>query len=275
MKFTSNKAYRSAGIFLAALLICMGAATAQDKLPAGVAAMVNGVAIPQSAVEQNVKTNLDQGKKDTPELRRIIKEELINREVVSQEGAKRGLDKTPDAETQFALYRKIYLVEALLNEYVKKHPVTDADVKADYDRQMVSLGDPSTIQQYKLSHIVLPTEAEARAVLTRAQKGESFDKLARENSINPSMENGGSLGWVLPSQLIPAISNVMVNLAKGAVGAAPIETPVGWQIIKVEDKRPFKAPSLEEVKGQIREALLQQRRLEYVKELVASAQIIQ
>jgi peptidyl-prolyl cis-trans isomerase C len=275
MKFAKGDSYRRAALLIVVLLAWSVSLNAQDKLPSGVAAIVNGVAIPESAVEQNVKTNLDQGKKDTTELRRIIKEELINREILAQEATKRGLDKTPDAQIQFALYRKIYLVEALLNDYLKRHPVSDADLKAEYDRQMASLGDPNSVQQYKLSHIVLASETDARAVLTELRKGESFDKLAREKSINPSKENGGSLGWLLPGQVIPAISNVMVNLNKGGVSAAPIETSVGWQIIKVEDLRPYKAPSLDEVKNQIREALVQQRRLEYVKELVQSAQIIQ
>jgi peptidyl-prolyl cis-trans isomerase C len=273
MIFTRIGVYQRAGLLLVALLTWCASVYAQDKLPSGVAATVNGVEISQSVVEQNVKSNLDQGKKDTPELRQIIKEELINRELLAQEGARQGLDKTPDAQAQFALYRKIYLVEAILNDDLAKHPITDADVKAEYDRQIATLGDPNSVEQYNLSHIVLENEADAKAVLARAHKGESFDKLAREKSINPTKENGGSLGWLLPSQVIPAISNVMVNLSKGGISAAPIETPAGWQIIKVEDKRPFKAPSLDEIKNQIREALIQQKRLDYVKKLAQSAEI--
>ena len=67
----------------------------------------------------------------------------------------------------------------------------------------------------------------------------------------------------------------MVNLAKGALAAAPIQTSAGWNILKLEDTRPFKAPTLDEAKNEIRQMLVQKQRFEYVKKLRENAKVVQ
>jgi len=231
---------------------------------------VNGVAIPNTLLEHNVQVNVARGQRDTPELRQVIKDELITREAFAQEAARLNLDKTSEAQAQWAQLRQTFMVELLLNDYFKKNPITDAKIKTEFDRQIAEMKDQ---QQYKIGLIVLPTEAEAKTVLARLRKGEAFAKLATEKSIDASKNRGGDVGWVLPGQILPAISNVMVNLNTGALSAAPIQTQAGWNIIKVEGKRPFKAPTLNEAKNEIRAALMQQQRAELVNRLRAAAKV--
>jgi peptidyl-prolyl cis-trans isomerase C len=257
---------------VAALLVSCCALSVAQTQPTHSMASVNGVAIPESLLTQNINANIAQGQKDSPELRQVIKEELINREVLAQESARLGLDKTPDAQAQWAQVRQTFLVELLLNDLTKRNPLTDAEVKAEFDRQMATLAGS---EQYKIGLIVLPTEDVAKATLARLRKGENFSKVATEVSIDPSKKDGGSVGWVLPGQILPAIANVMVNLAKGTLVAAPIQTPTGWNIIKVEDKRPFKAPTFDEAKNEIRNMLAQKQRFEYVKKLRDAAKVAQ
>jgi peptidyl-prolyl cis-trans isomerase C len=244
---------------------------AQDKLPVGAVAIVNGAAIPEAWLNQNIKAKVAQGQKDTPELRLAIKDELTNRTLLAQESARLGLDKTPEAQAQLAQIQQAVLMELLLNDYLEKHPLTDADIKAAYDKQIAELVD---MQQYKLSLITLSNEAEASAVLARISKGEAFADLAKTKSTDPSSKDGGSLGWLLPMQVTPVISAVMANIPKGGFSAVPIQTLSGWNIIKVDDKRPFKAPSLEESKDQVRSALIQKQRMEYLKKLRDAARIV-
>ena len=253
----------------AVFLLINGLAYAQPKAGAPMAT-VNGVAIPESLLEQNVRANLAQGQRDTPELRQILREELITREILSQEAAKLGLDKTAEAKTQLAQLRQTLMVELLLNDYAKKNPITDVKIKAEYDRRVEALKNE---QEYKVSLIVTQTEDEAKAILARLNKGESFAKLAEQSSIDPSKARGGEVGWVLPAQILPAISNVLVNLNKGSLAVAPIRTQAGWNIIKLEDKRSYQAPSLNEAKNDIRLALMQQQRGELVKKLRDSAKV--
>lgn len=233
-------------------------------------ATVNGVAIPESLLEQNVRANVAQGQRDTPELRQVLKEELISREILAQEAAKLGLDKTAEAKTQMAQLRQTLLVELLLNDNLKKNPVTDVKIKAEYDRRVEALKNE---EEYKVGLIVTQTEDEAKSILARLNKGEPFDKIATEKSIDPSKTRGGDVGWVLPAQILPAISNVLVNLKKGSVAVAPIRTQAGWNIIKLEDKRAYQPPSLDNAKNDIRQALIQQQRADLVKKLRDAARV--
>jgi len=260
-------------VFVALLLVGLSGslAHAQNK-PAGAVASVNGVAIPQALLDQNVRVNIAQGQRDTPELRQAIQDELVNREVLAQESARLGLDKTADAQAQWAQVRQTFMVEILLNDYARRNPITDGALKAEFDRQIAAMKDE---QQYRVSLIVTATEAEAKAILARLKKGESFSKLASELSIDPSKKNSGEVGWVVAAQILPAISNVMVNLTKGSLSAAPIQTPAGWNIIKLEDKRAFVVPSYELAKNDIRQMLIQKQRFDYVKTLRDKAKVIQ
>lgn len=260
---------------LALGLGCGLPAYAESKLPSGVTATVNGAAVSSSFYEQIVKANIAQGAKDTPEMRQAIKEELIAREVLAQASIRLGLDKTPQAMDQLALIRQNYLVDLLLKEHAEKNPVADAAIQAEYERQVKVLNEMKDLLQYKVSLIALTSEAEAHSVLVSLHKGVSFEKLARGKSIDASKTAGGSLGWLLPDQIVPVISNEMVKLAKGAVVSSPIQTPAGWQVVKLEDKRPYKIPSLEESKNLVRQGLEQQQRVEYVRKLKDEAKITQ
>ena len=268
MKQTRLIATLTLGLLIAAYATCSVGADQG-------AATVNGVVIPSALFEKMVKGNVDKGQKDTPELRKAIKDELISRELVVQDAQKKALDTTSEAQEQFAQIRQNFLIELDIADFLKKNPVTDAELKAEYDRQVVLLGEPGKLQEYQLSQIATKTQAEAKAALARVKKGEAFDKVAREVSINPSKENGGSLGWVLPAQIIPAIGNVIVNLEKSAISAEPIETASGWNVIKVDDKRAYKAPTFDQSKDQLQLPVLQAKKAAFIKKLKDVAKITQ
>ena len=235
------------------------------------AATVNGVAIPNALIERSISLNVQQGKQDTPELRQLIKEEFINREVLAQQAAKLGLDKTPEGQAAFAEMKHNFMVELFLADYDKRHPISDSALKAEYDRQIAAIGDSA--YEYRLSHIVTKTETDARNAMARVKTGEAFSKVAKDASIDPSAKDGGALGWLLPSQIVPAIANVVVNLNEGGMAAAPIQIPGGWQVIRLEEKRQFKAPKYDDVIPQLRAGLLQQQRLEAIKKLREAAKV--
>ena len=168
------------------------------------------------------------------------------------------------------------MIQALLENHFQKNPISDAKLREEYDRQRKLIGEGASANQYRLSQIIVSTETDALDLIRRIQKGELFGKLAQEYSIDQaSKANGGQIGWVLPSQVVPPVANVIVNLNKGAVVNAPIQTQGGWVIVKVDDKRPFKLPSFDEAKPQLRQAIVQQYVAETVKKLRDSAKIIQ
>lgn len=234
-------------------------------------AVVNGQGISQAMLEQNLKLNVVQGQKDTPELRKALTEELVNRLLLVQSAENDGLSKTSDARLSLEQLKENYEAGLALNVYMVKHPVTDADVRAEYDRQVAALGGANS-QQVQLSLMAVKTEIEAKDVIEKVKKGASFEQQAKDRSIAPSKAQGGKIGWVFPAQLPPELGAPLGKMKKGAL-SAPIKVQDAWYVLKVDDKRPFKAPDFAASKDQIRQALLQQRRVELLNQLRQNAKI--
>ena len=239
-------------------------------------ATVNGSAITQGLLNLNIRALTAQGQKDTPELRQAIKEDLINKELIAQEATKLGLSKEIDFPDQITQLKQNLLLQVYLEDHFKRDPITDAKMREEYERQRKLMGEGSSSTQYRLSQILVANETDAIDLIRRIQKGELFGKLAQEYSIDAGTKSqGGSLGWVLPGQVIPAVANAIPNLSKGGITLNPIQTQSGWVILKLDDKRAFKIPSFEESKSQIRQAIVQQYIAETVKNLRANARIVQ
>lgn len=236
-------------------------------------ASVNGAAIPDSQFNQALTQALNQGQKDSPELRNAIKEELINREILAQAATKAGLEKSPEAKQAWAQVRQNFLIDLYLVDYSKKNPVTDAQVKAEYDRDLAQLQQAGVKEQYKVSLITVATQSEADAISAQLKKGVSFEKLVKEKSIDPSKAQGGVVGWLVPTQLSPEVGSAVAKLNKGGI-TNPIQTPSGWNIVKLDDKRPFKAPPFSEVQNQLRQQLLQRQRIELINKLRSEAKVV-
>ncbi len=253
-----------------ALVLCSASWAQTTSTPL---ATVNGKAIDSKTFEQIIKNNVANGLQDNEQLRSAVKEELIVRQVMVQEFSKLGLDKNPDAISGLSYVKENFLIDFLLRHHEQKHPITEEMIKVEYERQLSLIGEPGEAMQYFTRLIVLPTESEARAVIGELKKGADFAKIASAQSVDVTKKNAGELGWVLPAQVLPAIGTVMVNLKEGTFSALPIQTSNGWYVIKVEEKRPFKIPSLEESRNVVVQTLLQVQRQAYIQELLKAAKI--
>ena len=103
-----------------------------------------------------------------------VREEVIPREVLSQEGGKKGLDKKADVQAQMDMARQAILIRAYLQEYVRANPVSDADLKKEYEAIKGRMGD----KEYKPRHVLVETETEATAIIARLQNGTPFEEVA-------------------------------------------------------------------------------------------------
>jgi peptidyl-prolyl cis-trans isomerase C len=249
------------------------AGSSASGLPAGAVATVNGVVISKADVDRLVARNKAQGRDDTPELRAAIKDELIVREVLAQESVKQKLDRSAEAKLQLNAARQGVLLDLLFVEHQNRNPITDAAIRAEYDRQIRSIEERGGNQQYRIRQVVLPNESDARGVIAKIRKGESMESLARQVSVAPSKEQGGLLDWLSPVQMVPAVSSVVVNLKAGTLAAAPILVQGGWNVIRVEEVRPFEPPSLEQSRDQIREVLIREQRAALIRKLRAEAKV--
>jgi len=251
---------------LAAGLTLAAAVNAQD----GALAKVNGVTIPQSRADILMKEMAAQGRPDTPQMRDAIRQELINREIVAQEAIKKGLQKRPEVATQIELQRQAVLINAYLQDYLKAHPVTEDEVKKEYERVKASAGT----REYKVRHILVETEDEGKQVIVQIKGGASFEKLAAEKSKDQgSKARGGDLDWATPARYVPAFGQAITKLKKGQMTDAPVQTQFGWHVIRVDDERPSKFPSYEEAKPQIEQQMRQQTVSKAFADLRAKAKI--
>lgn len=245
--------------------LAINSAYAEDKS----AALVNGVSIPQARVDLRVKAATAQGQADSPELRKAIKEDMINLEVMAQESTKLGLDKNADVLQQMDLAKQSVLVGAFVQDYAKSHPISDDQLKAEYDKLKAKLGD----REFNARHILVETEAAAKDIITQLGKKAKFEKLAEKSKDAGSAERGGSLGWAVPNNFVPPFANALLNLKKGEYTKEPVQSQFGWHVIKLDDVRDLKVPPFEELKPQLQQRLQQQSIQKAITDLRAKAKI--
>ncbi len=253
----------------------LSAATAALALMAAPAfaqniAVVNGKPVPSSRIEVLKQQVERSGRPVTPEVLAQIKEELVAREIFMQEAKKRGLDATDDYKNQLELARQTILIRDLFADFQKKNPVTDAEIKAEYDKFVAANGG----KEYRARHILVEKEDEAKALIADIKKGAKFEDLAKKMSKDPgSGANGGDLDWAAAGSYVPEFSGAMVKLEKGQMTDAPVKSQFGFHIIRVDDVREAQLPKLEEVKPQIAQQLQQQKLSGYQDSLRSKAKI--
>lgn len=229
-----------------------GAALAQNL------AIVNGKPVPSSRVDALVQqVNSQQpGRPITPDMQAQIKEEVINREIFMQEAQKAGLDGSDDYKTQMEQARQVVLIRALFADFQKKNPVTDGDIKAEYDKFVAANGG----KEYRARHILVEKEADATKLIADLKKGAKFEDLAKKNSKDPgSGANGGDLDWAAPGSYVKEFSDAMVKLGKGKFTETPVKSQFGFHVIRLDDMRETQLPPLDQVKPQIAQQLQQQK----------------
>ncbi len=232
-------------------------------------ATVNGVAIPTSRADAMIAEQKAQGATESAQLKDAVREELIRREVLSQEASRKGLDKKAEVQAQMDMARQAILIRAYLQDYVKANPVSDADLKAEYDTIKSRLGD----KEYKARHLLLETEDEAKAAIAKLQGGTKIEDLAKDSRDPGSKERGGDLGWANPNSFVKPFSDAMVALQKGKFTTTPVKSDFGYHVILLEDVRDLKAPAFDEVKPQLQQRLQQQKIEQHMMELRNKAKV--
>lgn len=235
----------------------------------GAAATVNGVAIPKSRVDLIVEAQAAQGQPDSPELRAAITRELIMREIIEQEAKKRGLNKQPEIQAQIDFARQNVLFNAYRQDFQRRNPVSDAAVKAEYEKIKSQMGDT----EYKARHILVDSEAEAKDLIAKLDKGAKFEELAKSSKDPGSKERGGDLDWNSAKAYVEPFSTALTKLGKGEYTKQPVQSQFGWHVIRLDDTRPAQFPALEEVKPGLTQRLQTQALEEHLRELQKKAKV--
>jgi peptidyl-prolyl cis-trans isomerase C len=213
------------------------AAAAPAAAPAGKALY------PQSQYDLLLKDRMAQGQPDSPEMRNSVRDELNTRELLAREARKKGIDKNADVKMQMDLASQSVLVRAYVNDWVKANPIPEADLRKEYDAIKAQIGD----REYKVSHVLVEKEDEAKEVIVDIAKVRSKDP--------GSKDKGGDLDWNAPANFVKPFGDAMVATPKGKFTAQPVQTQFGWHVITVEDIRDAKVPPFDEVKPQLQQRM--------------------
>ncbi|MHB8473674.1 MAG: peptidylprolyl isomerase [Gammaproteobacteria bacterium] len=232
-------------------------------------ATVNGTPITVSGFNDYAARRIQPGSVPTPEESKAILNEMVSLELVVQDALKKGLDKKPDVEKTIENQRRMLLANAALREYVEAHPITDEQLKKEYDQRIAAGGT----KELKARHILVKTEAEAKAIIAQLEKGADFAKLAKEKSTDSSAKEGGELGWFSPSQMVKPFTEAALALKKGEYTKTPVQSQFGWHIIQLEDVRDTKAPPFDQMKDRVRSFLQQKMSQEYIEGLKAAGKV--
>jgi len=251
---------------LPALILMALSPLAQAQTPAPAAAtpaadankplaVVNGKEIP-ALYGDLVKREMAQGQPDSPQLNERVRESLINLELLSRAALDKGLDKNPNLAAALDIRRKDQLAKAYLEDYIKAHPVSDAEIQATYDKAKADAVEP----EYRARHILVQTEAEAKKIIADLGKKAKFEDLAKKHSKDPgSAKNGGALDWSDRRAFVPEFSEALAGLKKGETTKTPVKTQFGYHVIRLDDTRKPQMPPLDTVRGEIVKQLQQQR----------------
>lgn len=248
---------------LATLVLASSLALAQNV------AVVNSKPIPKAREDAWVKELTKQGQADSPELRKQVKDRLIQNEILLQEAQRRGVAERAEVKFMLDVQRQNTLIQALLRDEIEKSPITDAQIKAAYEQQKAKVGS----KEYRARHILVEKEDEAKAITEQLKKGAKFEDLAKGSKDTGSAKNGGDLDWAAPDSYVKPFSEALIKLNKGQITEIPVQTQFGWHVIRLDDVRDTQFPPLEQVTPQIREGLQQQRVQAYVETLRKSAKI--
>ena len=215
-------------------------------------AVVNNKAIPKAKADTIIAQLVKQGQQDNADLQTAVREDLIRREILTQEAEKKGLPVDPEVAAALERARQQVLIGALAQDYFKANPPTDVEVRQQYDQYLKEAGG----KEYKARHILVEKEADAKAIIAKLKTGAKFEELAKQSKDPGSAANGGDLDWAPASTYVKEFADALTKLPKGQYTQTPVKTQFGYHVIRLDDTRNAKVPGFEELKPQIAAAIM-------------------
>jgi peptidyl-prolyl cis-trans isomerase C len=234
-------------------------------------ATVNGVPIRRDFFDFYVK-GITGGKNPsdlTPDQRDRALDNLIRAQLVAQQAEADGVVSQTDTQHLLEISRLNVLQSVMADRYFKDREPTEQELHAEYEAQVAKL--PHT--EYHARHILVATEDYAKGLIAKLDKGANFAELAKSDSIDPSKDNGGDLGWFTPSGMVKPFADAVVQLKAGEYTHEPVHTQYGWHIIKLEGTRDLSVPSFDSVRQRLVQIVRQNKFKAYEDTLMQKAKI--
>lgn len=232
-------------------------------------ATVNGKPVTKSEFDMYVETVERQSKRPIPEEEKsTLLDQFISMRLAAEAAEKEGVAKDAKVQDQLALARLNVLVDSGLQQWLEKHPVTDEELRPEYDAQVAQMP-----KEYHARHILVDDQAKAEAITKDLQAGGDFAKSAQKNSKDPSGKSGGDLGWFTLDSMVKPFSDAVSALQPGQMTEKPVQSQFGWHIIKLEESRVSAPPPFEEVKDRVKMIVQRKKLQNYLDELRKGAKI--
>lgn len=240
------------------------------------AASVNGQIIYVADVELEARMKGLIGADETLEPTSVefdeILDQLIEIKLMSMEAVARGLDEEPEARHRLETARDNILGNILL-ETVAAERIDEAAIRRMYETQ-VALLEQQMENEARLRHILAPTREDIDRIAAEIKAGADFAVTAARRSIDEATRmDGGDLGYLTAEDATPEFARVIREVPQGGV-SRPFEDTDGWHIVKVEEVRKRRPPSIEELRDRIERYLKAQQLEEILKELRSDAAIV-
>jgi len=234
-----------------------------------VVAIVNGHEIRVSEVQMATDDILGQLPDMPPKLRYpFVVEYLIERHLLAQYAVKEGIAETDEYKRRLALYQAKALRDAYFFQKIRPM-VTEEEIRKVYDEEAAKL---QQTERVRARMILVATEKEAQDILDLLAKGQKFEDLAKQYSLDGSKDYGGDLGYFTAAEMVPEFSKATFALKVGET-SQPVKTDFGWHVIRLEDRKQGGAQPYDQVKAAIRNVLLRQKVGEVMQKIRAGSQV--
>lgn len=205
------------------------------------------------------------------ELEDQVKQMIIEYKVMARYAKQQGIDKQDAVKQEISTMTDMILMKHAVNDYLKANPVEEKAIKAEYDKEAKRWGS----KEVRIRHIMVKDEATAKNLIDQINKGASFAKLAAEQTLDTqSKDVGGILDWTSPSVYTGNLGDTIMTLKKGEMAKAPVQSPAGWHVVKVEDIRDAQLfPKYEDRKEELRHILMQRKVQAFIHDKVLGADV--
>lgn len=202
----------------------------------------------------------------SPQMQSEVINDLVNLMLVSEDARQRGLDKQPEVQNALRLEEDQLLSRVAVQAVASTINPTEEELKQAFEAQ--SANRPST--EYKVRHILVPSEDEAKELIKKLDGGTTFDELA-----TPRTQSGGSenLGWIDPDDVVAPFAEAVKAMKPGTYSKQPVKTDFGWHVILLEETRKTTPPTLETAKAELIASIKQKAVMDYLTGLRDKAKI--
>ena len=214
-----------------------------------VVAKVDGKPVYRSDVLEFTKSLPPQMQQASPkDIFPVAIEQVISAKIVDEKAAVE-VSETDAAFAKRMAEAKVQIARAVYVERAIEKEFSDAAVKKAYDDIVQNM---PKVEEVHARHILVESEAKAKDLIAKLEKGAKFEDLAKEFSTDKSNSaTGGDLGFFGPNDMVKEFSDAAFALKANDYTKTPVKTQFGFHVIQSLEKRIRPAPKFEDVKGQV------------------------